>query len=280
MDETFYSILGVSKSADTERINRAYRERVKDNHPDVSEDPEATQNFKKLTTARDVLVDEQRRQRYDDLGHNTFVREHLDGSVWEARAPTNSATSNGTSSNGPGTSGATRTTVGDPTDGWRRTYEARQQAASTNGGSANGPSVGRSSESYYGSTQGSYGSKTPTGNAATGTGIGSSSRRRRTQWINDAVGPNASRVHAWLSGYWRTLRNNDRVDQFLQVTSALGPWLLFHVVFLVSAFLFVLFMVVYTLTTGGSVALIIVSVMIASVATFFSVVHLLLQWYS
>lgn len=83
MDETFYAALGLDAGADEAAIRRAYRERVKEFHPDVSDDPAAPREFKRLTTARDVLVDEQERATYDRLGHATYVRRHLDGNGWE-----------------------------------------------------------------------------------------------------------------------------------------------------------------------------------------------------
>lgn len=82
MDETFYAALGVAEDADDEAIRRAYRERVKERHPDVSDDPGAPGDFKRLTTARDVLVDDGERAKYDRLGHAAYVRRNLDGGAW------------------------------------------------------------------------------------------------------------------------------------------------------------------------------------------------------
>jgi len=84
--ETFYSLLGVAGDADTETIRRAYREVVKECHPDVADDPAAPETFKRLTTARDVLVDEHERARYDRLGHDTYVQRHVDSNVWTAES--------------------------------------------------------------------------------------------------------------------------------------------------------------------------------------------------
>ncbi|WP_424004216.1 DnaJ domain-containing protein [Haloarcula salina] len=79
MEATFYGVLGVDPDADEETIVRAYRERSKSAHPDVSDDPDAGERFKRLTTAKEVLTDEAERARYDRLGHETYVRRHLDG---------------------------------------------------------------------------------------------------------------------------------------------------------------------------------------------------------
>jgi hypothetical protein len=78
-EETFYDLLGLDRSADREAIEQAYRERVKQAHPDVSDDPAAPREFGRLTTAREVLLDGTERARYDRLGHAAYVREHVDG---------------------------------------------------------------------------------------------------------------------------------------------------------------------------------------------------------
>jgi hypothetical protein len=56
MGETFYTALGVDGDADGDAIRRAYRDLVKECHPDVSDDPTAPERFKRLTTARNVLL--------------------------------------------------------------------------------------------------------------------------------------------------------------------------------------------------------------------------------
>ena len=73
MTETFYDVLGVAEDATTDEIEAAYRERLKETHPDVSDDADAGQATKSLIEARDVLVDEDERARYDRLGHDAYV---------------------------------------------------------------------------------------------------------------------------------------------------------------------------------------------------------------
>ncbi|QCC52560.1 J domain-containing protein [Halapricum salinum] len=76
MGESLYAILGVAEDADREAIKDAYRDRAKDAHPDVSDADDATRQFKRLTVARDTLLDEDERARYDELGHDAYVRQH------------------------------------------------------------------------------------------------------------------------------------------------------------------------------------------------------------
>lgn len=71
-----YSILGVARGATVDLIKRAFRQKVKAHHPDAGGSPEA---FAQLKLAYDVLIDEERRQRYDATGevHDTSMASHL-----------------------------------------------------------------------------------------------------------------------------------------------------------------------------------------------------------
>ncbi|MBX0294220.1 J domain-containing protein [Haloarcula nitratireducens] len=73
MSETFYEVLGVAEDATTDEIDAAYRERLKETHPDVNDDADARVATRKLVEARDVLVDETERARYDRVGHAAYV---------------------------------------------------------------------------------------------------------------------------------------------------------------------------------------------------------------
>jgi molecular chaperone DnaJ len=79
MSEDFYDILGVSRDASEEEIEQAYREAVREYHPDVSDAPDAEEKFKKAKKAKEVLTDEQKRERYDQLGHDRFVEAEKRG---------------------------------------------------------------------------------------------------------------------------------------------------------------------------------------------------------
>ncbi len=74
MTETFYDVLGVAEDAPQEAITEAYREKVKEHHPDRSDDEDAGEIFKRVVRAEEVLGDEAERARYDRLGHDAYLR--------------------------------------------------------------------------------------------------------------------------------------------------------------------------------------------------------------
>jgi molecular chaperone DnaJ len=78
MTETFYEVLGVSTDASTAAIEAAYRERLKETHPDVSDAADAGEATQRLIEARDVLTDEDERARYDRLGHDAYIAGESD----------------------------------------------------------------------------------------------------------------------------------------------------------------------------------------------------------
>lgn len=69
MAADFYAVLGVSKSASVEEIRKAYKKLSRDNHPDRKpDDAAASEKFKQVQEAWDVLGDAQKRQQYDQYG--------------------------------------------------------------------------------------------------------------------------------------------------------------------------------------------------------------------
>jgi molecular chaperone DnaJ len=81
MTEDFYDVLGVSRDASDEEIEQAYREAVRKYHPDVSDDPDAEEKFKKAKTAKEVLTDDEKRRMYDQMGHEQFVEAEKRGAT-------------------------------------------------------------------------------------------------------------------------------------------------------------------------------------------------------
>jgi molecular chaperone DnaJ len=66
----YYEVLGVGKSASADDIKRAYRRMAMKYHPDKNpDDKEAEAKFKECAEAYEVLSDSNKRQRYDQFGH-------------------------------------------------------------------------------------------------------------------------------------------------------------------------------------------------------------------
>lgn len=64
----YYQVLGVSRDASAEELQRAYRKLARRNHPDVNKDPAAEDRFKEINEAYHVLSDPKLRERYDRYG--------------------------------------------------------------------------------------------------------------------------------------------------------------------------------------------------------------------
>ena len=64
----YYKILGVDRKADDKTIKSAYRRLARKYHPDVAKSKDATERFKEVSEAYEVLSDPEKRRRYDSLG--------------------------------------------------------------------------------------------------------------------------------------------------------------------------------------------------------------------
>ena len=66
----YYEVLGVSKTASADEIKSAYRKLAMKWHPDRNPDnPEAKSKFQEASEAYEVLSNPEKRQRYDQFGH-------------------------------------------------------------------------------------------------------------------------------------------------------------------------------------------------------------------
>ena len=66
----YYDILGVVNSATEEDIKRSYRKLAMRHHPDKNpDDKDAEERFKEAAEAYEVLSDPEKRNIYDQYGH-------------------------------------------------------------------------------------------------------------------------------------------------------------------------------------------------------------------
>ena len=73
MKEDYYDILGISKSASSSEIKKAYRKKAIQFHPDKNPgDTSAEASFKKAAEAYEILGNEEKRAKYDQYGHAAF----------------------------------------------------------------------------------------------------------------------------------------------------------------------------------------------------------------
>lgn len=73
MKRDYYEVLGVSKSATSVEIKKAYRKKAIENHPDKNPgDKGAEERFKEAAEAYEVLSDDNKKARYDQYGHAAF----------------------------------------------------------------------------------------------------------------------------------------------------------------------------------------------------------------
>ena len=65
----YYSVLGVSRTAEADEIKKAFRKLARKYHPDVNPgDKAAEAKFKEVSEAYEVLSDPEKRQKYDQFG--------------------------------------------------------------------------------------------------------------------------------------------------------------------------------------------------------------------
>jgi molecular chaperone DnaJ len=69
-ERDYYEVLGVGRDAGDAEIKKAFRRLARQVHPDVSEAPDAEEQFKEVVEAYEVLSNSETRQLYDRYGHS------------------------------------------------------------------------------------------------------------------------------------------------------------------------------------------------------------------
>lgn len=65
MDFDSYKLLDISPDADEKTIRKAWRLKTKEVHPDINPSPQANSDFRKLTSALEILLDPVSRLKHD-----------------------------------------------------------------------------------------------------------------------------------------------------------------------------------------------------------------------
>jgi molecular chaperone DnaJ len=70
----YYEVLGVNKQASASELKAAYRKKALEWHPDRNKAEGATDKFKEINKAYEVLSNPQKKQMYDQYGKDAFER--------------------------------------------------------------------------------------------------------------------------------------------------------------------------------------------------------------
>ncbi|KAF7459273.1 putative DnaJ protein [Cryptosporidium felis] len=81
---SYYDILGIKRNSSESEIKKAYRQMSLKYHPDRNTSPNASEKFKEIAGAYEVLVDPEKRAIYDKYGEEG-LKQHGDG--FQARDP-------------------------------------------------------------------------------------------------------------------------------------------------------------------------------------------------
>lgn len=156
MGECFYTVLDIPRDADADAVETAYRDLAKTHHPDVSDAPDASDRFKRLTVARNTLADETARARYDRLGHAEYVRQHAPPGLFDVQTDTaETAAERATASTASTVSSESENVATDGGGEWWNDRSTATTGSSSAGGSTKRSSSysnhrSRSADSIYG----------------------------------------------------------------------------------------------------------------------------------
>lgn len=104
MVEDFYDVLEVNNDATPDEINDSFRRLAKKYHPDASDADNASEKFKTVQVARDILIDPEMREEYDRLGHTDFteayIEEELEGFKFTSKSKSTTSKKRGSTNSG------------------------------------------------------------------------------------------------------------------------------------------------------------------------------------
>lgn len=156
----YYKVLGVSRTASTDDIKKAFRQLARKYHPDVNPgNKQAEARFKEINEAYEVLSAPDKRRKYDTLGPNWQEQFGPAATNSRARSPFTTRT-RASSSSGAGGSSSGSYDFTDPT-GFSDFFEALFGRKPTGATGATGPgastSRGRASATGTAGASGSFG---------------------------------------------------------------------------------------------------------------------------
>lgn len=138
MPDDFYDLLGLPRNATQDDVKRAYREKVREYHPDLNDDPRAQAQFTALKKAYDTLDDPGERADYDRLGHEEYVAKRINGLPSQDKWATgSSATASGSQPRASATA-STATASAATKSGTGRSTSADGHSASAAGAGSTG----------------------------------------------------------------------------------------------------------------------------------------------
>lgn len=83
----YYQVLGIDKHATPEQIKSAFRKLARKYHPDLNpNDKEASEKFKQINEANEVLSDPEKRKKYDKYGKDWKYAEQFEKAEQERQA--------------------------------------------------------------------------------------------------------------------------------------------------------------------------------------------------
>lgn len=93
----YYKVLGVEKNASQDDIKKAYRKLARKYHPDLNpNDEDAKKRFQEINEANEVLIDPEKRKKYDQYGEHWKQGEAYEQAQQQQRSR---GTSEGTTGN-------------------------------------------------------------------------------------------------------------------------------------------------------------------------------------